>query len=260
MTTKKSELAVVRRPITAAEWRAWSREAQRDFVLEMGLSGGSNTQDCAASINVCMLRVASLKLDGSFDRTGVGTIYTTDQMIKLSFQPDLNAGDDFEQKNGCGVPYVLWKDCDRLKRMVMQLDIATPDPELTQMLMGGTVLTKGTNTRGYMYPRVNAAVCSPYVSVEAWSRATLNGAPVAALPFWRWVFPRVEWWVASRELGNAIMVSQFNGFGIENPNWYNGPNDDWFAISDQQVVSACAYARDTALPTAVCGSTLRSAS
>ena len=69
------------------------------------------------------------------------------------------------------------------------------------------------------------------VSLELWTRAIgTTGAcsqDNAVAGWWRWVYPRVTFTLGDVTHENGIGVVQLKGFGDPNPNWGNGPFNDW---------------------------------
>lgn len=210
---------------------------------------------CGTPVQVCMLRVAKLEPNG-VPKPGPGNLYVTDSIIRLSAEPEIAEGEDFEQKNGCGAVCVSFKDCDRIKRINLELQVCTHDPELTEMLVGGLLLKSGANTRGYAFPSVGDEPCSNGVSIEAWSKNIVGDAQHPTFPYVRFVYPRTYWQMGPRVQENGIMELTFRGFGVENPNWFNGPGNDWPYDSSRVAM----YAFDTSVPTPTCGAITLAAS
>lgn len=205
--------------------------------------------DKAASIQFCALRIARLDADGA-PLVGAGNMYVTHQMGRLSAGVELSAGDDFSEKNGCGVITVSLKDCDRLLRLNLGLSLQTPDPQLHELLVGGEVLMDGADVVGYAPPAVGEEACPDGVSIEAWSKAIVDGHVADTNPYWRWVFPRTFWQLGEKVLENGIMQHPLTGFAEQNANWGNGPNNDW----DYTSTKLYQWARDAAIPAVTAGS------
>jgi hypothetical protein len=210
--------------------------------------------DSPGSLQLVRLRIARLNTDGS-PMVGTKNAYVTDQMIKLTPSPQYTDGDTFSQPNGAGANCIDYKDDDTLQRVDVTLEICTPDPEFTQLLMGGVLLTDpdevgGPTTVGYAMPALGKLPDRP-ISIEAWTKAVAGGAQVGTLPYHRFVFPRTRSWrLGDRELSNTILATSFTGQAVENPNFGNGPFDDWQFTNTERVM---AHARDDVLPSASIG-------
>jgi hypothetical protein len=66
--------------------------------------------------------------------------YTTDQLVKATFAPVMETGDDLVQKNANGDIIWHFKHGDMPKYWNVSLDMATPDPTLEYIINGGTLL------------------------------------------------------------------------------------------------------------------------
>jgi hypothetical protein len=207
--------------------------------------------DCAGALQVCAMRVAKLNADGS-PAVGANMMYIADTLILLTATPEIAAGDDFEQKNGCGAVGLTYKGDDTLKRLNMDMQLVTPNPELISLLTGGSLFTFGGNNVGHQPRRVGAV--QPYsVSVEAWCRAIVSGTQATNKPWFRFVYPKTRWQEAPRTLQNQPIDNVLTGIGEENPAWYDGPAHDWFLIAQQEIDSLYGVARDSSIPTTACG-------
>lgn len=213
--------------------------------------------ECAAQIQACATRVARLEQNGVPD-PGAGNILTTDTQIEVTFEPVIDEGTEHIQPNGCGSLVVNYKEEDEIKRFNITARFARPDPELAELMMGGRLFTASGSRQGYAYPRLGVPI-SPYgVSFELWAkRLDSNGIDLdPTYPYARWAFPRVRFRPGPKTFGNAAQVTEFVGFAIENPNWYNGPVNDW----PDDLEEAVAWMPVATLPTVQCGATAVAAS
>ena len=207
---------------------------------------------CARIVQACALRVARLEPNGVPD-PGANNMYVSDALTQLVVDPQVEEGDEFTVKNGCGAICVNVKDCDRLKRLNVTLGLCYPDPELQELLAGGVVLTNvlpGDDAVGYGFPRLNEAACPNGVSVELWAkRYDSSGAPDSTFPYEWYVLPRVYLQHGGRTHENGPLAIEFAGFAIENENWFDGPENDWPVDSDRVYQSIPT----ASIPTAACG-------
>jgi hypothetical protein len=132
---------------------------------------------------------------------------------------------------------------------------------IPQMSASGTGLTGGTtpavavttNTGGsnltdigYRAPAVGSDPMPNGVSVELWSRATVDGAFSSDLPYIHWVVARAflrpsDDFTLSAE---DALTPTFEGFSNQNANWGDGPEGDWAFQSDR----VWQYARKATAP------------
>jgi hypothetical protein len=131
--------------------------------------------DCPVSLQFCALRVARLAADGTTP-AGATNMIVTDKQIRCQVTPQFEAGDDITFKTGCGAIAAAYKDVDRLKRVDIELQVATLDPELAELIAGYTLITQGGNSTGAAYPAVGATP-GPGVSIEGWTKAWMGGGP-----------------------------------------------------------------------------------
>lgn len=204
---------------------------------------------CYGGVQACRLRVARLDAGGVPD-TGADNLYVTDSLIQIQSTPEIEAGDEFTQKNGCGDICASFKGVDHIKRVTLALTLCQLDAELLEMLTGGSVLTSGGDTVGYAMP---SSTDSPApVSVEAWSKAwdgsqqAVDGSDAL---YWRFVFPSTTWVLGQHTLANGIMTIPLTGTGTENSGFGTGPGGDLPA----SIPGPEAYLLDTDLPDAECG-------
>lgn len=284
------------------------------------------TTDHAASVTGVGLRVTKLDAAGA-PIVGASNSFVTNAFMSMSWTPEYTEGDEVEEKGADGSICVYYKLPDTLKRVTFELAICSPDPELTEMLVGGTILqSTGTSytvtnkalttnvatltigahtllvgdsvtvalvaadatfdgtqtvtavtgtTISYAKTAANVAsvasggtVSGPLavagyaaaptgidptpngVGVEVWSRAIVGGKMAAVNPYWRWVFPYTQMRMdGDRTLENGMMANTFNGWGLGNANFGDGPQNDWPYTSDR----AFQYARAASYPSGLNG-------
>lgn len=205
--------------------------------------------NCARHVFVCSLRVARLTSTGA-PEVGANNLYVSDALVTLTITPNISEGDEFEVKNGCGEVCVNVKDCDRLKRLDLTMGLCYPDPELLELLVGGSnVLTSG-DAVGYAFPQLGSGACPDGVSVEFWSkRYDVAGAADSTFPYEHYVMPRTFWQHSARTFENGPVSVELVGFATENDNWFDGPENDWPVASTRVLQSLPT----NTLPTPSCG-------
>lgn len=217
------------------------------------------TQEYAAAITGVGIRVTRLDALGN-PLNGPGDSYTTSAFMRVSFTPEYEEGDEITEKSANGSVCVTYKAPDTLKRITMEIAICEPDPELTNLLSGGLLLRKNLGTFaspqhrsiGWASPAVGDDPSGNGVSVEAWSLAIKDGKRAGVLPFFQWVFPYVKVRASGdRVIENGLLANTFEGFGLGNSSFGNGPDDRWeFPITTGRPYS---YARTDWAPTGLTG-------
>lgn len=204
--------------------------------------------DGASTLYAVALRVARLDANGATP-AGTSNLYVTNTVVSMSVTPEYEEGDEVVQKNGQGGVCLSVKQPDTLKRLTVGLTICAFDPELTEALSGGAIIasTGGTPaTIGYAYEAVGQDPVPNGVSLELWTKRFVNSSPVG---FAHWVFPRVYLRKSERAFGTDLQENSFEGFATENPNWGNGPLNDWTATSSR----VAQWVQESTAPTGAVG-------
>lgn len=198
-------------------------------------------QDNAASVRGVALRVTKLDASGA---PAVGTdcdVYMTGGFINFTFTPQYSTGDEIEIKSAAGEVCVYFKMPDTLKNITVGLEICDPDPILTNLLVGGVVLTEvadgsfmpvgtvegDTIAVGYVAEKTGIEA-NPYgVAVEVWANAIVGGKSAAGRPFWHYLVPYAKFKLdGDRVVENGNLATVFSGNGGGNAEFGTGPNMD----------------------------------
>lgn len=182
-------------------------------------------------VHACRIRVALLGADGT-PVAGASLMYVSKSLVSVAFAPQYTDGDEIEEKNACGEVEVNYKAPDTFKRGDITITLITPDPYLQSLLSGGVVLVDGTAT-GYGAPAIGLAP-DDVISVEVWAKRITNGAPDPDYPYAQWGYPLIS----SLRLQDFSQAGEANkpsfvGQAHENPNWDDGPANDWNVATDR---------------------------
>lgn len=205
-------------------------------------------QNYAASVQGVAIRAARLNVNGS-TATGASAAYVLNSFTRVSFTPEYEEGDEFTEKTASGEVCVTFKSPDTLKRVNLEVAICNPDPEFTELIAGGTLLSVSGQTVGYAAAPTGVDALPNGASLEVWSKAIAGGIQAPVNPYFRWLFPYVQLRpTGERVIENGLMANVFEGFGLGNAMWGDGPQNDWPfpALTDR----AYSYAR---VPTAPIG-------
>lgn len=102
-------------------------------------------QDNAASVQGVCIRATRLAADGT-PATGPVASYVMSAFIRATFTPDYDDGEEIQEKGANGLLCVYYKANDTLKRVTLEVAICEPDPEVTEILTGGTLLATTTGS------------------------------------------------------------------------------------------------------------------
>lgn len=186
----------------------------------------------AGQAQACLIRVARLDDNGAPD-WGADNLYVSEGLIQLDWSPNIDDGDELEQADGCGNEKLFYSADDNLRDLELSMQIVAPEPELLEMLAGGTIHTLSDDTVGYGIPGPGPLGGSQDVSIELWERIIVDGS---IADYARYVFPRTRKW---RRTGsthqNDVLNVELEGTGVEAGSWGNGPGDDWNLLSDEAV-------------------------
>lgn len=203
--------------------------------------------DYASSIQAVALRVTKLGADGA-PLVGADNAFVTSQFTRISFTPEYEIGDEISEKGADGTICVYYKMPDTLKKVNVEVAICKPQPEIYEMLAGGSLLTRTADTVGWASPLTGEEPNPDGIALEAWSRAIVDGRPAAVNPFIRWVFPFGKTKMdGERALENGSMAHAFNGEFLGNTAFGDGPVGDW----EFPTASPMQFAREATAPTGV---------
>lgn len=101
--------------------------------------------DYAASVQAVGLRIAKLDTAGA-PVVGSSSCYVTKAFTRFSWTPEYEQGEEIITVAGDGSQCVYFKMDDTLKQVTIELEICKPQPEIHEILNGGTLLGAATTT------------------------------------------------------------------------------------------------------------------
>lgn len=221
--------------------------------------------NCVGSLQVCRIRVASLTPGGLPDE-GSDTGYVSDAIIQANLSVELESGDDFVLKNGCGNLCQTFKDSDRVKRVNIDMEFCQLDSELVGLLVNAdTFYDAGEDvTIGAVIPSSTDGPGNG-VALELWTKAwdsnqqanaSLIGGSSSDVLYFRWFFPYVRFQLGNMTLQNDILRIPVAGYAQENDDMpADGPYQDFPAAvqSAGGITTAGGWFLDDSIPAAQCG-------
>lgn len=205
--------------------------------------------DCLPQVNACIIRVTRLNALG-VPVAGANNVYTSNALTIVAFAWDVTAGQVISEVNGCGDELLAFEAPSSLKRGNITITLMTPDPQLSELLSGGDVLTSAAAV-GYAAPPLGAVTESP-VSIEVWAKRIRGGRIDSTFPYAWWVYPWVSYLRPSDHTQeNAALKPAFEGQAFENTGWYDGPLNN-FPLPNQSN-RVYQWIPTATIPTAVCG-------
>lgn len=205
--------------------------------------------DCLPQVGACRLRVTRLDANG-VPTQGANNVYVSSALLSVAGAWDIADGAQILQTDGCGNEILNYTSPSTLRKMNLTINLVTPDPQLSELLSAGDVLTSG-GAVGYSAPSLAPLAESP-VSIEVWAKRIRAGKLDTTFPYAWWVFP----WVSNLRpddftLENAPLLPTFVGEAYENTGWYNGPTNDWPLPNASNRVFQ--WIPTATIPTAACG-------
>jgi hypothetical protein len=205
---------------------------------------------CYAVIHLCRVRATRLDATGA-PEAGPNNVYITDKPVNLGATPVTVAGQDLDLLTGCNCVVASYRSDDKLKRFDLELDLATLEPGLLEMLTGGdAILDGGGFPIGLHFPiGVDCSVAQANVAIEAWQELRDGDAPAPSPSrYLRWIWPATSWTYGAVTLGNEFMQPKLTGFSRGNSLWGEGPFDD-----QPEAVTGPAVWMTDEIPDAACG-------
>jgi hypothetical protein len=160
---------------------------------------------------------------------GPDNAYVSDNLVKLDYTIEYRDGIEVERLNGQGKACLYYSSSPTVKRLVIDsLELCYPDPELEELLGGGDVLLDDDGRPiGHAAPEVGSDPVPNGVGIELWSSAITDDGIEDELPYVWWTFPREYLKPSGVSISADPMAAAFEGQGNQNPNWGNGPFNDW---------------------------------
>ena len=182
-------------------------------------------------VQVTVARICRLDTNG-VPTPGASSLYVTDAIVSVDPKPNYTAGEQIIQKNASGQSCFTYTGPDSFNWIDVEITLCKWDPRAIEMLSNSTVLSSGAFIGGAA-PSLGP-VNSDTVSLEVWSKI-VSGDDLAPDRSYAWhVYPRIKnLKLADWKHENGPLLPTFTGQAIENPNWYNGPANDWPVASTQ---------------------------
>lgn len=210
----------------------------------------NTADDCIPQLHVCRTRIAALDSTGTV--LGGNTMYVSDALLKVDINPNIEAGTETKDKNGCDTVITGYKAPDTLNWYDLVMEFVTPDPYLHALLLPLSNLLTAGSAIGWGFPRLGSQEADG-ISVEFFTKRIKNGVLSAVFPYAQWALPLVKnMSPGNKTLDANAQHSIINGQAFENENWFDGPANDW-PSDDAPAVSAVQWLPVTELPDAVCG-------
>lgn len=205
---------------------------------------------CESAIHLCRVRATRLDALGH-PASGPNNVYVSDKPLMLSVTPQIEAGQDRTLVGGCDCIVAQYRGYDKLKYFTLQLDLATLEPALFEMLLGASAIVEGGEVAGNWWR--SQVTCDqaqqPNICFEGWQDTWEDDHPArSAIQYVHWIWTSSFWQIAAHTLQNDFLQPQLTAFTRANPNWGLGI----FGDLPEAAGSLGGYFFTNSIPTALC--------
>ncbi len=181
--------------------------------------------NCGVSFGACAVRLT--RIDSSGNVIAGDNSYVTDKVISVALNPNIETGQTFSVRNGCGCSIARFKANDLFNWFEFSFVSAALEPEMMAFLLGASTIEDGADVVGLAFP--GELACDddePAVAFEFWSQHIVGSGQDGAFPWIHWVFPRTIWHLGNNNFAEAIASPTVDGFSRTNGQWGDGPYGD----------------------------------
>jgi hypothetical protein len=210
---------------------------------------------CGPSFGLCGLRVTLLDDLGNVSSV-TDNSYVTDKQISMAFTPNIDTGNTFSQRNGCGCSLARFKAEDVFNWWEFTFTDGAVEPALEVMMIGGVAITDAGDTVGLHFP--TALDCDEQrqmVAVEFWTQHLFGSKKDSGLPYIHWVFPASVWQYGDHTAQEDFMNPVITGFSRSNDLWGGGPYGDGPPDGSDVGMEGAYWKTDETIPSADCAVT-----
>lgn len=187
---------------------------------------------CFKLLRFFRVRIEQLAADGS-PVAGAGNMFVADTQVSLALGYTSKAGDDFESINGDGDICYGFLEPDKYKNITLALVMCDHNPEFMELMLGGELISSGGVNIGYGLPEVGTAGNENGVALTGWTRNITGTGIDSEYAYVKHLFGKTAWTPADKTFENGPISNAFNGVGYENPEYYDGGQNDWAGVSDR---------------------------
>lgn len=205
---------------------------------------------CGVSFGACLLRVTRLDANGNV--IAGNNAYISDKLVQVTVNPNIETGNNFPVRNGCGCKIASRKFPDTFNYWDLSLQDAAFEPQLLAFMLGAETIEDGADVVGLAFP--SALACdeaNPAVAFEFWAENVVGSGLDPVYPYFHWVFPSTTWVFGDNTFEEGPAQPTLNGASQTNGNWGAGPYGDG-PPDGQDISEGGVWATSDALPTAEC--------
>lgn len=209
--------------------------------------------NCGVSFGLCAVRITKVDATGAVLGTSDNS-YVTDKPLSISLTPNIETGNTFSVRNGCGCSVARFKANDTFNWFEFAFATAALEPEMMAMMLGANTIVDGADVVGLAFQ--GALECDedePAVALEFWTKHIVGSGQDGEFPWIHWVFPKTVWQLGDNTFEEDIAQPTLNGFSRTNLQWGDGPYAGEGPPEAFQDISEGAYWKtDVEPPSAAC--------
>jgi hypothetical protein len=202
------------------------------------------------SFGLCAVRLT--RVDAAGNVIAGDNSYVSDKPLSIALSPNIETGNTFSVRNGCGCSISRFKANDSFNWFEFTFTTASLEPEMQAFLLGAETIDDGGDVVGLAFP--SQLACDedePAVALEFWTQHIVGSGQDGTYPWFHWVFPKTVWHLGDNTFEEGIANPVVAGFSRTNQQWGDGPYGD--GPPDGQDIREGGYWKtDTDPPTAEC--------
>jgi len=205
---------------------------------------------CGVSFGACLVRIT--KVDENGNVIAGNTAYVSDKLVSVGVNPNIETGDSFSVRNGCGCSIARRAFPDTFNWWEIAMSAAALEPNMIAFMLGAETIEDGADVVGVAWP--SALACdeqSPLVAFEFWTENTVGSGLDATYPYFHHVYPAVSFVMGDNTFEAGPAQPTLNGKSKTNGNWGAGPYGDG-PPDGQDISEGGFWATADPLPTAAC--------
>lgn len=182
--------------------------------------------NCGVSFGLCVVRVTKVDAAGNVV-AGATNSYVSDNAISISLTPNIETGNTFSLRNGCGCSIARFKSNDTFNWFEFTFADGALEPEMWALMLGSETIVDGADVVGMAFQ--GALECDedePAVGLEFWTKHIVGSGQDGAFPWIHWVFPKTVWALSDNTFEEDIAQPSLTGFSRTNLQWGDGPYGD----------------------------------
>lgn len=181
--------------------------------------------NCGVSFGLCAVRVTRVSAAGNV--IAGQNAYVTDKPLSITLTPNIETGNTFSVRNGCGCSIARFKSADTFNWFEFTFVQAALEPAMQAFLLGAETIVDGADTVGLAFP--SSLECDedePAVALEFWTQHIVGSGQDGQFPWFHWVFPKTVWALSDNTFEEDIAQPSLSGFSRTNQQWGDGPYGD----------------------------------